>query len=206
RALSAGTEEPRRGGSSVRGILWEDTEKLAGCSRRPAARRRPKLAGEAYWFSSLLAPRAHAGAKPADSIDLDADDQALLAGLAIGVLVHSEKSLRQLVDVRVGSRIRDRCRPVDHQVRLWLRAILDRDSDSRVSSQILRLLATVGRVEHRLIAIDVHPHHRHLRLSLLVQRDDVAVGLVLQQLLNRVRQRDRHRDLLTTGPESYAIS
>src|SRR5262249_25673953 len=38
----------------------------------------------------------------------------------------------------------------------------------------------------------VHPHHRDLWTSVRADGHDVSVGLVLQQLLRRVRQLDRH--------------
>ena len=43
-----------------------------------------------------------------------------------------------------------------------------------------------------LVAVDVHPHHRELWVALGVERHDVPVGLVLQEFLHGLRQRDRH--------------
>src|SRR5204863_390342 len=70
--------------------------------------------------------------------------------------------------------------------------ILNRDDDPRVALEVLWLLAPFRRVEQCLIALDVHPDHRHLRSPIRVERDDVTVRLVLQHFLYRLRQRDGH--------------
>src|SRR5439155_343828 len=70
--------------------------------------------------------------------------------------------------------------------------ILPRDDHARIAPPILRLASPFGGIEHDLVAVDVHPDHRHLGLAAGAERDDVAVRLVLEDLLHRVRQLDRH--------------
>jgi len=40
--------------------------------------------------------------------------------------------------------------------------------------------------EDDLVTVDVHPHHRELWVALRVERYDVPVGLVLQELFSRI--------------------
>src|SRR6266404_7366900 len=113
--------------------------------------------------TEALRPRSHLRADAAEPIDLDAHDQALLARLAVRVLVHPKESFREFVGVGVGSRLRHRRGAVQDEIRLRFVAVLNGDDDPRVTPEILRLLAPFRRVEQRLIALNVHPDHRHLR-------------------------------------------
>src|SRR6266436_2622906 len=67
-----------------------------------------------------LCPGLQLGSDAAYPICLDPDDQPLFAGLAEGVLVPAEEPLRELVDVRVGTGVRDSGGAVDDHVRLRL--------------------------------------------------------------------------------------
>src|SRR6266852_1010115 len=149
--------------------------------------------------TEALRPRPHLRVDAAESIDLDAHDQALLAGLAVWVLVHPEEPFREFVGVGISSGLRHRRGAVDEEIGLRFGTILNRDDDPGVALEVLRLLAPCGRVEQCLIALDVHPDHRHLRSPIRVERDDVTVRLVLQHFLCRLRQRDRHGALQAQG-------
>src|SRR5438093_12518052 len=92
-------------------------------------------------FVLQLHPRSHLRADAAESIDLDAHDQALLAGLTIRVLVHPEEPFREFVGVGVGSSLRTRRGAVENEIRLRFGTILNRDDDPRVALEVLRLLA-----------------------------------------------------------------
>src|ERR1700730_8916330 len=154
------------------------------CTESPAEKELPPYgAGLACglrtnWYGSLR-PRSHLRADAAEPINLDAHDQALLARWAVRVLVHPKESFRECVGVGVGSRLRHRRGAVQDEIRLRFVAVLNGDDDPRVAPEILRLLAPFRRVEQRLIALNVHPDHRHLRSPIRVERDDVAVRLVL---------------------------
>src|SRR6266852_1588331 len=124
--------------------------------------------------TEALRPRPHLRADPAESIDLDAHDQALLAGLTVRILVHPKEPFREFVGVSVGSSLRHRRGAVEDEIGLRFGTMLNRDDDPRVALEVLRLLAPFRRVEQCLIALNVHPDHRHLRSSIRVERDDVT--------------------------------
>src|SRR5258705_10680204 len=126
-----------------------------------------------------LCPRPHLRADAAESINLDAHDQALLARLAVRILVHPKEPFGELVGVGVGSGLRHRRRAVENEIGLRVRTILNRNDDPRVALEVLRLLEPRPRCEQCLIALNVYPDHRHLRLPIRVERDDVTVRLVL---------------------------
>src|SRR5574341_1344830 len=87
-----------------------------------------------------LPPWLHPGREAANLVGLDPDHQALLAGLAVRVLVRSEKSLGELIDVGVRAGLRQGGVPMDDHVRLRVVAVLDGDDDAVVTPKILRLL------------------------------------------------------------------
>jgi GAF domain-containing protein len=96
---------------------------------------------------------------------------------ALGEVGQAVSSTLDLQTVLI--RLRHRRGAVQDEIRLRFVAVLNGDDDPRVAPEILRLLAPFRRVEQRLIALNVHPDHRHLRTPIRVERDDVAVRLVL---------------------------
>src|SRR5262249_10755490 len=149
--------------------------------RHPALRRRPQRVHTwtpTSWISLL--PGLHPGSEPAEAFHSDADEQPLLARLAVGVLVHAKKSLGEFVDMRVRAGFCDGGRPMDKQVGLRVVPILYGDDDARVAAEIPSLLAALGGVEQHFVTFGVHPHHRRLRASVRGRRHDMPVGLVLQ--------------------------
>src|SRR2546425_35808 len=147
-----------------------------------------------------LCPGLHLGTVAADAIDLDPHGQSLLPGPAERILVGAQEALGELVDVLVGPGFGHARLAVEDHVGLRIVPVLHRDDDAGVAAQVLRLEPPFGGVEEHLVAFDVHPDHRHLRRSVGVARDDVAVGLVLEDLLHGLRQ-CHHHDSASSVPE-----
>jgi hypothetical protein len=81
----------------------------------------------------------HLGADAADPVDADTHDQSLLPGLTEGIFVGAEKSLGELVDMIVGTGLRDSGLAVEDGVDLRVAAILHGDQDAGIAAQVLQL-------------------------------------------------------------------
>ncbi len=143
-------------------------------------------------LSEQLHPGRVAGTDAADSIDADPHDQPRLGGRA-RILIDAEEPFGELVDMGARSFFRDASLSMENGIRLRVAGVLNGHDHAWITPQILCLLSTVGRVEEDLIAIHVHPDHRQPRLTLGSERDDVAVGLVLEKSLYGFWKGDRHR-------------
>jgi hypothetical protein len=114
----------------------------------------------------------------------DADDHALFARLAVGILVLTEVLFGHRVDVLVRALSCDlRNAPADLHVLVWVLHVLHLDRDARVALQVARPGAPLGRVDDRVTILHVHPCRRHLHRAVGTQGRDMCEVLVPEQLL-----------------------
>ncbi len=127
-----------------------------------------------------------------DAVHLGPNDQAFLTWRSPGILVPSQKTLGELVNVLLRSLGGHRRSPVEDRVSLRVEGILNGNHDARVAAQISRLDSPLRGVEEHFVPVNVHPNHGHLRAAVLIARYHMALGPERKQLLDCVGKFNRH--------------
>src|SRR3989442_11586178 len=137
------------------------------------------------------------GSRSSHALDLlgqDLDDDAHLAGPAIGVPITARVLLGERVDVRVGVLLGHLDDASAHlNVAVGIVGILHRERDLRAPLEVLVLYPAPGGVETDVRAVVVYPDRGHLRRAVAADGRDVGERLLPKDVAEALR--DRRQDL-----------
>src|SRR5437773_4691724 len=130
-----------------------------------------------------------------DLLGLDLHDHAHFTGLAVRIFVLAEILLRQLVDVRVRALFRHLDdAPPDAEIAVRIVGIGNRERDTWIAFEILRLDASARGVDENVDAVEVPPDGRDLRTAISVHRREIHERFLVDEIGVRLGN-SRHRCL-----------